>query len=271
MNSTEQLQTFRHYLAQLYSQIFDGEDFTTIAPKELMTLLIDSLSHPDFHLEAIAALALMGEACIEPLKELYHHRQPQVRINALLALGKIGAVSAIADSLHDHNTDVKSTAIMVLLKIGTLDAVKSLIKGIESEAHWIQAVHAFVLPGETVIAGLIEALTESNIQIKKYAILALGELRTLEAIEPLLALLTDEYLTAVAITAIVKICEVSIHSLTRYLSTDNRQLKIKVLLVLGTIADPESKEALEACLGEDEEINLAVSVALERIQHQSQS
>ena len=135
-----------------------------------------------------------------------------VRREAAKILGEIGderAFLPLCKALHDSDWFVREAVIEALGALGDYRAVEPLYHALENR-HWYSSesvIKAFVEMGESAVKPLCQQIQTDNGRAKKYAIEALGEIGSIEALETLCATLHDESKTirAYAATSLAKI------------------------------------------------------------------
>lgn len=163
-------------------------------PKDEIDIQIDLLKDPDWVVRREAAITLgeMGdERCAEPLCRALYDGDWQVREVAIDALGQIGspAVEQLIKLLRDW--DVRKYAIIALGKIRDERVLDPLMHQLRNEEFKEYATNALVEVGQPAVPRLIDALKDKDDNVRKQAVLALGRIKQPEAIDPLIAMLTD--------------------------------------------------------------------------------
>ncbi len=145
---------------------------------------------------------------LSPLLELLRGPDPDLRIQAALALGEqcdTRAVGALINSLNDDDTNVRYHAIEALGKLKAVEAVDSLAEIVESRDFFLAfaALDALAKIGDSRIAPGIAPLLGEEL-LREPAINLLGQLGDENAVAPLIAILntptapTDAIATALA-------------------------------------------------------------------------
>jgi HEAT repeat protein len=180
---------------------------------------------------AIGALALIADPAAEETLErslISQQTDNEARAQAALGLGRIASPKAIATlitALTDFDLRVQDAAIAGLARAGER-AVEPLLAALRSNNAEvrIQAARALErIASPRANAGLRAALNDSNIDVKKAAISALGFKDNREVVEPLAALLSDPdgSIASEAADALAKIGAPSREALTRVLTGNN--------------------------------------------------
>jgi HEAT repeat protein len=162
--------------------------------KDEIEIQIDLLKDPDWVVRREAAITLgeMGdERCVEPLGHALRDGDWQVREVAIDALGQIGspAVELLIKLLRDW--DVRKYAIAALGKIRDERVLDPLMVQLRNDEFKDDAVNALVQLGEPAVPRLIKALKDKDENVRKQSVLALGRIKHVEAIDPLIDMLAD--------------------------------------------------------------------------------
>jgi HEAT repeat protein len=140
------------------------------------------------YLYAIEALGATGDPrAVEPLiSELARGRG---RLTAVEALGEIGdprAVKPLIEALKDVSEFVQKAAVLALSKIGGEEAEKAL-KIFKTAVKTVS-----LLEKNRDVEGLIKALKDEDLVVRRGAASALGKIRDARAVEPLIQALKDK-------------------------------------------------------------------------------
>jgi HEAT repeat protein len=163
--------------------------------KDEIDIQIDLLNDPDWVVrrEAVITLGEMGdERCVEPLARALRDGDWQVREVAIEAMGQVGspAVETLIKLLRDW--EVRKYAIVALGKIRDERVLDPLMLQLRNDEFKDDAVDALVALGEPSVERLIGALRDKDENVRKCAVLALGRIKSSEAIDPLIAMLGDK-------------------------------------------------------------------------------
>lgn len=163
--------------------------------KDEIDIQIDLLNDPDWVVrrEAVITLGEMGdERCVEPLARALRDGDWQVREVAIEAMGQVGspAVEALLKLLRDW--DVRKYAILALGKIRDERVLDPLMLQLRNDEFKDDAIHALVELGEPAVEKLIEALRDKDENVRKSVVLALGRIKSSDAIAPLIDMLGDQ-------------------------------------------------------------------------------
>lgn len=136
---------------------------------------------------------------VKGLTKALKHNDDHVRQTAATYLGRIGdamAVDALIDVLEDKDFFTRSSAAKALGKIGDTKAIEPLIRAVKDESSGIaiMAAPAVAELGELAVEPLIQILMEDDYkkwQMRRAAAHALGMIRDVRTIEPLIEALDD--------------------------------------------------------------------------------
>ena len=163
--------------------------------KDEIDIQVDLLSDPDWVVrrEAVITLGEMGdERCVEPLARALRDGDWQVREVAIEAMGQVGspAVETLLKLLRDW--EVRKYAIAALGKIRDERVLDPLMLQLRNDEFKDDAIDALVVLGEPSVEKLIGALRDKDENVRKCAVLALGRIKSGEAIDPLIGMLGDK-------------------------------------------------------------------------------
>ncbi len=166
------------------------------APEAISALInsvVENHQNPSLLNSALQVLASSDVDTVSPLLELLKGPDPDLRMQAALALGDQHderAVPALIEALEDDDTNVRYHAIEALGKIKAGDAVEALIEIAESRGFFLGfvALDALRRIGDVRIAPRMLPLLEDDL-LRKPAINLLGQLGDETAVAPLTALL----------------------------------------------------------------------------------
>ena len=162
--------------------------------KDEIEIQIDLLKDPDWVVRREAAITLgeMGdERCVEPLGHALRDGDWQVRDVAIDGLGQIGspAVELLIKLLRDW--DVRKYAIAALGKIRDERVLDPLMLQLRNDEFKDDAINALVELGQPALPRLVKALKDKDENVRKQAVKALGLIKHVEAIDPLITMLAD--------------------------------------------------------------------------------
>ena len=163
--------------------------------KDEIDIQIDLLSDPDWVVrrEAVITLGEMGdERCVEPLARALRDGDWQVREVAIEAMGQVGspAVETLLKLLRDW--EVRKYAIAALGKVRDERVLDPLMLQLRNDEFKDDAIDALVALGAPSVEKLIPALRDKDENVRKCAVLALGRIKSSEAIDPLIQMLGDK-------------------------------------------------------------------------------
>ena len=166
------------------------------APEAIAALLssvVENHHNPSLLNSALQVLAATDVDTRETLVELLHGPDPDLRMQAALALGDqhdIRAAGALIKALQDEDTNVRYHAIEALGKLKSKDAVDALVEIVESRDFFLAfaALDALAKIGDARIAPRMVPLLEDEL-LREPAINLLGQLGDESAITPLTSLL----------------------------------------------------------------------------------
>ena len=163
--------------------------------KDEIDIQIDLLNDPDWVVrrEAVITLGEMAdERCVEPLARALRDGDWQVREVAIEAMGQVGspAVDMLLKLLRDW--EVRKYAILALGRIRDERVLDPLMLQLRNDEFKDDAIHALVELGEPSVKKLIGALRDKDENVRKSAVLALGRIKSSDAITPLIDMLSDK-------------------------------------------------------------------------------
>ena len=175
------------------------EILAIIKDKSTIPALLDALKGEYFTVRSRSALALaeMGDAGVIPhLLPLLKDTEDEVRIAACVALGKFRAPSTFDDItnilLDDPKIEVRQSAARSLGETRHPAAIPFLMEALRDSFWWYEReqsandlLAAIEKMGAAVVDPLIEALSDKEGTVRRFAALLLGRLGDARAIEPL--------------------------------------------------------------------------------------
>ena len=159
----------------------------------LLTSVVANHHNPSLLNSALQVLASSDVDTFSPLVELLKGPNPDLRMQAALALGEQGdgrAVEALIKALTDDDTNVRYHAIEALGKLKAADAVDALVEIVESRDFFLAfvALDALTKIGDARIVPRMVPLLEDDL-LREPAIILMGEVGDESAVAPLTALL----------------------------------------------------------------------------------
>ncbi|HVL66220.1 MAG TPA: HEAT repeat domain-containing protein [Vicinamibacterales bacterium] len=185
------------------------------ADRDMLAALLTALrtEHGDFNVLS-SALQLFAATDIDltaPLAELLSDPNPDLRMQAALALGQQdqpAAVAALIQVLGDDDVNVRFHAIEALGRLRAADAVDALAAIAESGDFFLAfpAIDALARIRDSRVAGRLVPLLEAP-ELCDAAAAALGELAEADAIPPLVAALNAGRGTLAVVRAVAQLHE----------------------------------------------------------------
>jgi len=207
------------------------------------------------------------------LMGLYKEQQTSPGKEAALALGRLctKAIPALLEALGSHDANVRVNATIALGRIGDKSAVTALLPLLKDPRERVRTQVARSLGelgDQRAAPALVEALRDSNLEVRKEAVTALGELRVPETLEAMLEALKDlPPVRDAAERALLGIrdpraVEPLIVTL-RHRSEEVRRISARLL---GVIADPRAVRPLILALKDQaSDVRFEAARALQRI------
>ncbi len=163
--------------------------------KDEVEIQIDLLKEKDWFRRKDAAITLgeMGdERAIAPLLTALRDSEWNVREAAQDALAQIGppAVESLIKALREYQ--IRTFVIQVLGKIKDERVLDPLMVQLRNEEFKDVATKALVELGLPAVERLMAVLNDKDKNVRKHAVIALGEIGVSEAIEPLIDATRDE-------------------------------------------------------------------------------
>jgi HEAT repeat protein len=224
---------------------------------------------PNIRKETAEALGFIGDVkAILPLIQALKDDDDRVQEESMKALIKIGvpSIDALAKVLNDRNNQVRKHAVQALGEIKDARAVESLIQVFtDSDVDVLgDAVSALEKIGIASVESLIKALKDRDSQIRKLAVVALGEIRDARAVEPLIQVLSDNdsNVRGEAADALSKISDIrAVEPLIQVLSDNDSNVRGEAADALSKISDTRAVEPLIHVLS-DNDSNVRCKAAL---------
>ncbi|MCZ7550918.1 MAG: HEAT repeat domain-containing protein [Anaerolineales bacterium] len=184
--------------------------------------------------DAADALVNIGAPALEALLAALHSEFNRVRAVAAQVLGRIGdarAVKPLIFALEDGDPNVRISVINALAEIGEISAVEALaaeskhvtgnLKLSFNSPVRLAALRALIKIGDPlVIERLVNALKDSDNDVKLWAINTLGEIGDSRAVEPLMEKFKKDDFRDVALKSLAKIGSPSVKPLIIELYTE---------------------------------------------------
>ena len=245
----------------------------------LVSSVVENHHNPSLLNSALQVLTSSEVDALSPLLELLESPDPDLRMQAALALGEKGdarAVDGLLKASQDDDTNVRYHAIEALGKLKAADAVNALAEIVESKDFFVAfaALEALSKIGDTRVAPRMMPLLEDEL-LREPAINLLGQLGDDSAVGPLTALLNTPASPADLIAdALAALCdryeelygegayisdltshEVSptgVQNLLDALETPDRKNLRSIALVLGWLKRSGVDRALTRLMGRDD-------------------
>jgi HEAT repeat protein len=198
--------------------------------------------------------------------QLFSHSNWNVRAVAAMDLGKMGkiqefkeaAVEALSHALiNDIEFNVRNYAAESLGRIGDAGAVEPLAKAMGDSEFLVRstATQALGKIGKPAVEALIEGLESKDESVRMYAAMALGRIKDVRAVAPLIeALKIKTRLGGVegsASTALTKIGEPAVEPLITALKDNDDNVRVLAIISLGNIGDKRAVEPIVNALKDD--------------------
>ena len=166
------------------------------APEAIAALLssvVTNHQNPSLLNSALQVLASSDVDTLSSLLELLKGPDPDLRMQAALALGEQGdarAVDALVKALNDEDTNVRYHAVEALGKLRAVDAVDAIVEIAESRDFFVAfaALDALTKIGDARVAPRIVPLLKDDL-LREPTVNLLGQLGDESAVGPLTALL----------------------------------------------------------------------------------
>ena len=245
----------------------------------LLTSVVENHQNPSLLNSALQVLVSSDVDTLSPLLELLHGANPDLRMQAALALGEqrnVRAVNALIAALKDDDTNVRYHAIEALGKLAAVDAVDPLVEIAEAKDFFLSfaALDALSKIGDVSIAPRVVPLLEDDL-LREPAINLLGQLGDENAVASLAALLNTPAapadLIANALAAIsdryekqygegAYIADLTVHeisptgvqNLLDALESPGKENLRSIALVLGWLKRPGVQRALTRLMGRED-------------------
>ena len=159
----------------------------------LVSLVVKNHHNPALLNSALQVLSASEVDTLAPLLELLNDPDPDLRMQAALALGDQSsdrAIDGLIKLLHDEDTNVRYHAIEALGKLKAASAVDALAEIAESRDFFLgfAALESLSKIGDARVAPAMMALLDNDF-LREPAVTLLGQLGDDSAVAPLIALL----------------------------------------------------------------------------------
>ena len=242
----------------------------------LINAVVENHHNPSLLNSALQVLASSDVDTLSPLLELLAGPDPDLRMQAALALGEqrdVRAVEALLKALGDENPNVRYHAIEALGKLQAVETVDALAEIVESKDFFLAfpALESLSKIGDARVTSRIVPLLEDEL-LREPAVNLLGQLGDEGVVAPLTALLnipnapakliadalaslTDRYEQQfgegryIADLARPEIATTGVQNLLDALETPNEENLRSIALVLGWLRRPGVDQALTRLMG----------------------
>jgi hypothetical protein len=236
----------------LQLSIFSGFNVASAASDEPdIKTLIEDLNAQDVNVKAASVKALVeaGEPAVEPLIKVLSSKDPEIRENAAITLGKIKderAIDPLIKLLTDEEWEVESAATSALVEIG-----------------------------EPVVEPLIFILQDKNedVFLRMKVIAVLAGIKDERAIQPMIRVLKEEpELQADLGYHLGLMGEPAVEPLIQLLDDDDPEVRVRAAEALGRLGDDRAIGALTDALSDkDETVRVFAKTGLESIEAQKKN
>jgi HEAT repeat protein len=233
----------------------------------LAAVLQDEQATATARRQAAHALSRMGAATrqIAPaLVSLLRSDSWPARFRAAVVLEMMGdeASGVVPDLIAllrsaDETTDTRVEAAQVLGVIGgaSPETVPTLVSALRDSDWWVRLYAARslgILGAKSAFTGLIGALRDENVDVRRSAAYALSRLEeaAAEAVPALVATLEDPVVGGVTAEALAKVGAAALPALQQALSSESETVSGRAAYALKKMAAPEAGRLLDAWTGE---------------------
>ena len=245
----------------------------------LLTSVVENHHNPSLLNSALQVLASSYVDTLSPLLELLQGANPDLRMQAALALGEqrdVRAVHALITALQDDDMNVRYHAIEALGKLAAVDAVDPLVEIAEAKDFFLSfaALDALSKIGDVSVVPRVVPLVEDDL-LREPAINLLGQLGDENTVAPLAALLntpaapadliadalvaiSDRYEkqygegSYIADLAVGEVSPTGVQNLLDALETPGKENLRSIALVLGWLKRPGVDRALTRLMGRED-------------------
>lgn len=200
---------------------------------------------------AIGALIQLGEAAVPALAGVARHADPGVQEAVVGILAEVGderALPELVQALKSLNWIVRSQAAKALGRIRAAESVPLLLPLLQDKVKAVRVETGLALAalGPVALSNLVEALGHHEWLVRLHAVEALGRMKAVEAVDPLLYVLFNDADAAVREDAIRALGEIADRRATAFLLKVIEEPGLRPLAIdaLGRIGDPGAVPAL---------------------------
>lgn len=219
------------------------------AVEKIKKLLNDT--YIDVQEAAIEALYNLSDYInIDEFVEMLRDKNPVIRRNSALLLGKLGAkeaVPALGFALKDGNVEVRKACVKALSSIKTEESIKFLKLALADEEPTIRVMSILSLGEigkEDIFDSLSLLISDSDDSVRVAVAKALGIIQNKRAIEPLISLLNDKngFVIVTAIESLGKIGgEKAKYALLNCLKSSDSEIKRTAIKALSNFDEIEDE------------------------------
>ncbi len=209
---------------------------------------------------AYKALITVGKPAVPMLIEELNDKDIDMQEYAAGALGNIGDDRAIPPLtlMLEHGQGRRYVAAWALGEMKDAGAVKLLVASLAEKNDAIQkeSTRALIKIGSKSVPYLVEALNNSNPDVRKFAARALGIIQDKRSEEPLIKVLGDENLEVAAAAALslgTVGTEKSVTPLIKALDVKDMTIKINASISLGQLESKDSVAPLTKVMENDDD------------------
>jgi hypothetical protein len=194
-------------------------------------------------------------------------REKRWRASELLAEIGEKALNHLLKALKSNNADIRVGAVITLGKIGVVEPLIGALSDSEWEVRWAAATSLGNLRAKNGVDGLIALLWDRSWEVRRAAAIALGKIGDEKAAEPLAeALRSGLMIRFEAARALIQLGSKASGSLKSLLTSKDSDVRMKAAEALGLIGDEKAAEPLAELLKDpDAGVRDAASKALARI------
>ncbi len=249
-------------------RLFSAQILGEIADSVSVEALIDALTDDDENVRHAAAESLgkIGDArAVEPLRESLKSGDfwaSYAAVNALGCIGDPSAVEALLPLLDDEM--LRQGVVDALGNIGNPEAIDALVSLLSGNMSGLRndviaalvkiqsRMESYEIPQSVrdnfrekgLVHEILQTLSQSDIEVKKNSIIALGWLKAESAVDELLTLINDYELEEYVTGAIVSIGESAIPALIKKLEEEDGERKLSLIRSIGWIGGEEADRCL---------------------------
>jgi HEAT repeat protein len=207
-----------------------------------------------------------GSAAVPELLAIVREKEPELAFNAILALGRIGAPEAVPELVSGVNEllspTLRACVIESLGLIADKRAIATLIAALKDPHSAVRANAAAAvlrIPDSSFLRPLMNALADDDAEVRRFAVIGLGELGDRKALPQLTLLLqrwrdlidVDAALLVATIEAVGKVGDTNATAvLLPLLEATDETVLMKVLAALRRLKAPETGSALTRMLSD---------------------